>query len=176
MATVTFLLTLFFSFGVQSLFYLYFRCTNNKVLKFKHVFNYYSGIIGDGILIPLLNVFAVKILLDLNGGFSNELIFLSLIAGIFITFIFHFGQSYFNQINWTMPQKNQWNILGLYHCIFMFFESSFLVFTLLIFCKYAPGFERIIYSSFGLGGLVLFLFFLTFMIDYWKSLFRKYLL
>lgn len=169
----TFLITLFFSFCVQSLFYLWYRLTNNRILKYQHVFGYYSGIIGDGLLVPLVNVFAIKTLYDNGLSFNASYAGLGLIGGFLTTFVFHFGQKYFNQINWTMPKKGEWNLLGLYHSIFMFFESSFLCYILFIFLDRISSYWEVVYSPVGAGLGVLFVFFLTFIYDYWKTLFRK---
>ena len=171
--TLTFLITVFFSLGVQSLFYLWFRFTGNKILRLQQVFQYYSGVIGDGLLVPMLSVFAIKTLYDFHIPLDLSYVAVSLVSGFFITFIFHLGQTYFNLINWTMPQRNNWNLLGLYHGIFMFFESSFLCYVLFSFLRQVSSIWDFAYSPIGMGLLILFAFSLTFIYDYWRTLFKR---
>lgn len=172
------LITFFFSLGVQACFYLYWKFIGHDHIKtHRHVFNYLSGVIGDGVLVPLVNVFAYLILVRL-GNLTTEYYFFALTfaGGLIITLIFHWGQEKYNLTNWTMPHKGHWNMLGLYHAIFMFFESSFLVYVLLSFLK------RFIFDGLALFSLVpigyltaiLLLFFVTFIHDYWENLFQAF--
>lgn len=170
---ITFLITLFFSLGVQTLFFIWFKLVDHKNLEHQHVFDYMSGIIGDGILVPLLSVFAMKTILELRIHFDLKLVILAFLAGVITTFIFHLGQSFFNLTNWTMTKKGNWNWLGLYHAIFMFFESSFLLYALFMFFKYTSRYSDIFYSPLAIGLGILLLFSMTFIYDYWKPLFRK---
>ena len=74
-----------------------------------------------------------------------------------------------------MPQVGKWNHLGLYHAIFMFLESSFLVFTLITYVQYLENNgSGVIYNSpIKYGFLMLFIFFVSFVHDYWHTLFKN---
>lgn len=161
------LVTCFFSFLVQVGFYYYWLFKKRHFLKnHTHVFNYLSGVIGDAVLIPLTNVFALLILIQ-TGGLRILLgqLVAALLAGLLTFLFFHLCQQYFKQINWTMPRLGSWNILGLYHAIFMFLESSFLWYTLFSYLR-ARNLSLQVTDYFAKGWLMLFLFSLTFVYDY----------
>lgn len=169
------MITVFFSSGVQVGFYLWFKLTNNSLIKnHKHFFDYKSGVIGDGILLPLTNIFAVHIIQNSKWGHTDLWIWLlALICGYFTTYLFHQGQRYYKLTNWTMPEVGKWNILGGYHAIFMFFESSLLYYALIIYFKGASFNIANVNSSLIFGLFLLLLFFISFVNDYWKPLFKK---
>lgn len=168
----TFIITCFFSFGVQSLFYFWYQVHNPKLIKnYQVVFQYMSGVIGDGLLVPLMNVFAIETLLNVYEVPSIQLVLYSFLGGLIVTFLFHFYQEYFDLTNWTMPISGEWNGLGFYHAFFMFFESSFLCFTIIAFIS-ANGMNSIIRSPIMNGLLIFFIFALTFFYDYRESFFN----
>lgn len=131
-----FLLTIFFSLGIQYFFYLYYKKTGSQlIIKHKTFFNYVSGIGGDGILLPLINIQSFILLGQLPYELSQRLLISSFINGVFITAVFHIIQYHFKLINWTMPSKGNWTYLGVYHAIFMWAECSFLSLTLFVFLR-----------------------------------------
>lgn len=172
------LVTFAASFGVQFAFYLYYRYKSHPLIKtHKAVVNYTSGIIGDGVLMPLTNIFAFSVLTSLNYRFDAITLLWALLGGIITVFIFHWGQEYFHLHNWTMPESGRWNLLGVYHAMFMFAESSFLCFVLINYLQIAlkNGFMAIPQSALYSGLLAMFIFFVTFVYDYWDSLFSRWL-
>lgn len=178
LAIKVYIITCFFSFGVQTLCYLYYRLVKHPhIKKHLHVFNYASGIVGDGILVPMINVFGyfqMTKITNLNLDLYTLLICFT--GGIIITDIFHHGQQKFELINWTMPETGNWNKLGLYHALFMFFESSFLCLVLFSYLKYIVFDQGITLNNSPIIYAVIFLglFFFTFVSDYWLSLFKKF--
>lgn len=173
------LVTCFFSFGVQTLFWFwYFIRSEPIIIKYPTVFSYSSGYIGDLICMPGANVFAVLALDRLGNPYLDFSVWIcAIIVGIITTFIFHQGQKHFNLINWTMPQKGKWTLLGVYHSLFMYSESTFLAFAFISYLKHVIIFGRgsLAGSAILLGLGIMALFFLTFVIDYWKPLFKKLL-
>lgn len=173
------LLTCFFSFGVQTLFYLWYKSKKHSLIsQHRAVVNYASGIIGDGILVPLINIFAVISLSYLQRVYLNFTFFiLALTLGFLTTSLIHYGQMRFALTNWTMPKVGKWNVLGLYHAIFMFLEISFLFYVLLNYIKEAEmfGTRLFLVSPIKFEFLVLFLFLMTFIYDYREQLFKKLL-
>ncbi len=171
-ALIVYIVTLFFSFGVQFGFWLYWTLKDKLILKqHKSVVQYSSGIIGDGVLIPLANVFSFEFLVKFVPILNQTNMIVSLVMGTIITFIFHFAQKHFHSTNWTMPQVNSWNTLGLYHAIFMYFESSLLVYSLLTIIT-NPQFNQtrgFVDSALFNYVAIMFLFFLTFLYDYRKT-------
>ncbi|MDO8618631.1 MAG: hypothetical protein Q7R49_01655 [Candidatus Daviesbacteria bacterium] len=172
------LVTFFFSFGIQMLFFLYWKMWDSKfIAKYNHVFSYFSGVIGDGLLVPLINVFAVMTISTISANMLMvDLWVMSFITGFLITLAFHWGQEHFDLKNWTMPEPGQWNLLGAYHSLFMFFETSFLFYGLVSYIRYlvtnGPG--SLMYSPIRFALMLFFLFFLTFVFDYRHSIFKKF--
>lgn len=170
-----FFITLFFSLGVQTLFFLRYQLDRRKIIQdHKVVFAYKSGVVGDGMLIPLTNVFAWIVLGQLTPWQTGLNFFLSMaVSGLLITFLFHWAQQRFHLTNWTMPISGHWTLLGIYHAIFMFCEISFLSFVLFnylisIFDGTRSGGAPLSYAL-----IILFLFFVTFVHDYWQALFSR---
>ncbi len=168
------LISCFFSFGVQTAVYFYMKWKNYPLIKkHKYVLQYYSGIVGDGVLIPLINVFAIQIIQQSGGiTLSPWVLALSGVGGIIITFVFHYGQQVFKLTNWTMPEVGNWNKMGLYHAIFMFCEGGFLTYSLII---YLTSTIHSVNLPMGWALLGLLLFFITFVYDYWGRLFKRFL-
>lgn len=167
--------TCILSFGVQCGFFVLYKLTGNPIIKnYKHVFSYTSGVIGDGLLVPLVNIFAFLTLTQIGHTIPRlDILILGLIMGFGVTFIAHWGQRKYDQKNWTMLKRGEWNNLGLYHAIFMFLESSFLGYTLIFYIDYLfnPNSEAV-FTPFWYAIFVLLLFALTFIFDYWDCLFK----
>lgn len=171
------LITCFFSFGVQAIFFLSFKLSGSKLIKKeKTVFNYLSGVIGDSTLIPLTNIFAIQTLIYTQTYLNNfPFWILAIIIGFAITFISHYYQQKSNLTTWTMPKAGEWNILGLYHAIFMFSETSFLAYVLISQISFilSYGINMTIYYPIKYAFLALSLFLLTFFYDYRKEIIGK---
>lgn len=170
------LLTFIASFGIQFGFYLYYKITSNPIIKtHKSVISYLSGVIGDAILMPLVNILAVSALNSLNYKFNITTLLWASFGGTIVFFVFHLGQEYFKLTNWTMPENGLWNNVGVYHAIFMFAESTFLIFVIINFVQNGLnyGFSQIPTSNLLLALFVMLIFLITFVIDYWSLLFKK---
>lgn len=173
------LVTFIFSFGVQTLFYARYALGDRKIIREqKSLFAYKSGLIGDGLLIPLANVFAWVLLKQLT-PWQVGLLFLvgCTLWGLLITFLFHWAQQRFRLTNWTMPQSGHWTLLGVYHAIFMFSEITFLSFVMFNYISQLlnPVANSVSRSPLFFALAILFLFFVTFVHDYWAPLFKKLL-
>lgn len=170
------LATCFFSFGIQTLFYLWYLIRREPIIgRYKTVFSYYSGVVGDAILIPATNVFAFLTLEGVEFPLADYPSWLAaFVIGLTTTLLIHFVQKHLNLTNWTMPQKGKWTFLGIYHTLFMFVETIFLSFTLLTFVRQILTEGKSLGASYVRSGLfIMFLFLLTFVYDYWSSLFKK---
>lgn len=167
-------ITFFFSFGVQTLGYLFYKYIDHELIKcHKCVIHYTSGIIGDSILVPLTNVFCALTIYSLGKTiYEFSLWPYSFFSGVVITFFFHYFQLKLKLTNWTMPEVGHWNLLGVYHAVFMSFESSFLSYTLLVIIKTTleQGIVFVLDSPVKYSFLILGLFLITFLFDYRKPL------
>jgi hypothetical protein len=168
-----FLISCFFSFGVQTLAYFYYKSIKHPLVRaHKSVVHYWSGIIGDGVLVPGVNVFCLMTIYHLGQGLRDFGIWpYALAGGVFITFIFHYYQQRWNLTNWTMPEVGRWNLLGIYHALFMFCESTFLCYSLGAVITHGSnsGFTLIIGSPLKYSLIVLGIFLITFLYDYRKA-------
>jgi len=166
------LITFFFSFGVQSLGYLWYKFIDHELIKcHKCVIHYTSGMIGDGILVPLINVICVLTIYSLNQTIHNYSLWpVAFLIGVIVTFIFHYYQQKLKLTNWTMPEVGRWNLLGIYHATFMTFETSFLAFTLLVIIQVSlnMGLTSVLNSPVKYAFLILSIFASTFLYDYRK--------
>lgn len=174
--TLVALITFFFSFGVQSLWFCWYKYKEDEIIKdHKHVFNYLSGVVGDALLIPLINVFAVSSLLE-QSSLNHGLVGVSFLGGIAVTTGFHLIQLKLSLTNWTMPEVGKWTNLGIYHALFMFFETSLLILTLLNFVQnIVISKNTVLLLPILQGLLVLFVFLLTMIYDYRKEFLEKIL-
>src|ERR1700719_3190761 len=91
-----------FLFGYQWAFSLTYHGTQPTV------FAYYSGIIGDGILIPAVNLGAYVAL------------------GLITAFAAFLAQAGLGVVNWSMPSPFHWSEVGRVHFVVMWAEISYL--------------------------------------------------
>lgn len=158
------LATFFFGFGAPAVFNLIlFAVKSPLVLQFRSSLNFVSAIIGDGIILPLVNTLIASFIVK-NKEFVNKLILmLSLLMGIMITFYFHITQAINSLVNWSMPKPWQWNLLGLWHFLYMLAVTSFISFYFLILIKKIRK-ERVFPKEtfWVIGGIIVFLILLKF--------------
>ncbi len=124
-----FVATAFFGFAVQAVGNLYLNWRGDPlVLQYRATLSYTSAIVGDGVLIPLVNVFiASQLLLWRRRPRASE-IALSVLGGALITIFVHVYQGLNNLRNWAMPAPFQWTPIGYYHGVFMWTEISIVLF------------------------------------------------
>lgn len=171
---VVFIISCFFSFWVQTLTYYYYKWRKHPLITdHKSVIHYSSGVVGDGLLVPLINVFSVMTLRFIKVDLENLTAWAaSIIGGLIITFIFHFGQQELQSTNWTMPKVGLWNLLGVYHALFMYTECVFLTFTLINIVGFGweNGLAQVLLSPLKYIVITLFLFAASFVYDYRNEL------
>lgn len=121
------LATFFFGFFAGAVLNLYLIAINNPlVLQFRSALSYKSAIFGDGILLPIVNMVAASFLLKNWDYATKRIVQLAMVCGAAVTAWFHINQAMQGVINWAMPAPWQWNILGLWHGIYMFAVASLL--------------------------------------------------
>ena len=120
--------TFFFGFGGPAILNLYLLAVNSAlVLQFRSSLTYTSSILGDGIILPIVNMFAVLGLFKNQELIGRLPVILSLFFGLLITAYFHVVQGAQGLINWSMPKPWQWNFLGVWHAFYMFTVSSLII-------------------------------------------------
>lgn len=141
--SLIFIFSLTLSWLVQLGYYLYCKQKDPKAFTGqKTLLDYYTGYIGDGIIVPLINTLIY--ILILNSSFRPSfLTILSAIAiGLGLDILAHYVQGRFKLVNWSMPRPFNWNFAGKWHMIsfpiqmgymalsvFAFWESRGLVFV-----------------------------------------------
>ncbi len=129
--------TFFFGFGAGALLNVYlFWIQSPLVLELRSSLNYTSAIIGDGILLPIINMIVVAFLLTHKNLITKRLLYQALLLGVLITMYFHISQAVNGLVNWAMPKPWQWNVLGVWHAIYMFLVCSLLSLFLLTIVKF----------------------------------------
>ena len=126
---LVFMTTVFFGFLVQALGNLYLRWTSDPIVThYRATLSYTSAVVGDGLLIPMVNVFMTSQLsLWRRSPRLSEIAF-SILGGAVVTTFVHLYQGMNDLRNWTMTAPFQWTPLGYYHAAFMWTEVSFVLF------------------------------------------------
>ncbi|MBI4058906.1 hypothetical protein HY404_01555 [Candidatus Microgenomates bacterium] len=159
------LLTFFFGFGAGALIHWYLIHIKHSLVKeLRGSLTFVSSIIGDGILLPIINAICVAFLLHNFYLVSQPIISWSLIISLTITLGFHIFQAKRGLVNWTMPKAWQWNILGLFHAIYMFTVITLLALFYLTVRQFSSTQSFPTESILVTGGVVLFIILLK--LDY----------
>lgn len=119
--------TFFFGFAIGALINLYLIFIESPlVTTFRAALSFKSTIFGDGIILPVINMVAAYFLTVYRKFLNKFIIINSLIFGIIITSIFHILQATLGFVNWSMPEPWKWNLLGIFHAMYMFTITTFL--------------------------------------------------
>jgi hypothetical protein len=126
---IVFFSTAFFGFLVQAVGNLYLNWRGDPLVShYRTTLMYTSAVIGDGILIPLGNVFITSQLAVWRRRPGVSEIALSFLGGALITGFVQVYQGLNGLMNWTMTAPFQWTPLGYYHMVFMWAQISFVLF------------------------------------------------
>lgn len=128
LATVAFL-TLFFGFIVQAVGSAHFHWTADaSLLQYRTTLSYTSAIVGDAVILPIVNVLIVsQLLMWRRSPKWTELAGAALGAAVLTTGV-HLYQAANALLNWTMLAPYQWTALGYAHAAFMFAELTLVLF------------------------------------------------
>lgn len=159
--------TFFFGFFAGAMLNLYLDAIHSPLVAgLRSSLSFTSAIYGDGILLPIVNMIMASFLLKYRALIRQKIVAVSLLLGLLITAYFHINQAVNRLVNWTMPTPWHWNILGVWHGVYMFSVCSLIALFYLVFftlkkqSKTAGGREVLLVTL----GLVLFLFLLR--LDY----------
>jgi hypothetical protein len=109
-----------FLFGYQWAFSLTYHGTQPTV------FAYYSGIIGDGVLIPAVNLGAYVVLCQLRPKVRWQRLPLYVALGLITAFAAFVAQAGLGVVNWSMPSPFHWSEVGRVHFVVMWAEIAYL--------------------------------------------------
>lgn len=159
-------LTFLFGFGIPAVFNIFLILIKSPlVTHFRSSLNFVSSILGDGIVLPIVNMLIASFLIKHRGLIKRVYVNIALLSGFLITFYFYFVQATQGLVNWSMPRPWDWNILGLYHGLYMFSVASLISLFYLVFIIYAFKYKKIVVAPFWVtGGIILF--FILLRLDY----------
>jgi hypothetical protein len=127
------LLTWLLAFGYQLIFYFYYEILDRSIIQGKEtVFSYHSGMEGDGILVPLTNVLVFLLVKRLEFRTTRKYLYLALLFGLSFTLAAHYLQASLDLTNWSMPTAFRWSGVGRFHFFFMWAETSYLFYALIL--------------------------------------------
>lgn len=161
------LATFFFGFGAAAALNLYLLVIHsNLVLQFRSSLNYISSILGDGIILPIVNMLVASFLLKNREIISKLGIALTLISGLTITLYFNIVQAAEGLVNWSMPTPWHWNFLGIWHALYMFAVASLLSLFYISLILYARRYRKLPWQSAVVITIGILIFFTLLRLDY----------
>jgi hypothetical protein len=111
-------------FGYQWAFYFSYRGHQHTV------FSYYSGVLGDGFLIPAVNIAAFVMLRQLAPGIPWKRLPVYLVLGFATAAAAFLVQAKLDLVNWSMPVAFHWSDVGQFHFFVMSAEVTYLYLVL----------------------------------------------
>jgi hypothetical protein len=123
----TALATFFFGFGAGALVNVYLSAVKSPlVAELRASLSYVSSIVGDGLLLPVVNMLVVSALLTHSDLLTTGVWAVAIVFGVAVTAYFHIVQAVRGLVNWTMPEPWRWNVLGIWHAAYMFAVATLL--------------------------------------------------
>jgi hypothetical protein len=111
-------------FGYQWAFFVAYRGHQHTV------FSYYSGVLGDGLLLPAVNVAGFIVLRQLAPGVPWRRLAIYALLGLATTACAFLVQARLDLVNWSMPSAFRWSPLGQFHFLVMWAEITYLYLVL----------------------------------------------
>lgn len=111
-------------FGYQWAFYLSYRGGQHTV------FSYFSGVLGDGLFIPAVNVAGIALMRRLRPFIAWKRLPLYALLGFATAVAAFLAQAGLDLVNWSMPSAFRWSPVGQFHFLVMWAEMSFLYLVL----------------------------------------------
>lgn len=131
------LATFVFGLLVGALVNLYFLAVHDPlVYELRATVTYRSAIVGDGLLLPLVNMAAAHFLLRERRHVGRGAVVAAVLLGAAITAYLHIMQAVNQLVNWSMPTPWHWNGIGVMHGLYMLAVTSWLVLFVLVVLKF----------------------------------------
>jgi hypothetical protein len=121
--------TFFFGFVTQAAGSFYLNWIGDPIVsQYRTTLTYTSALIGDAILVPLVNVFMTGQLWEWRRRPRTTEVVAALCSGAVLTVGVHLYQAANELLNWSMMAPYHWTPLGYLHAGFMLAELSFVLF------------------------------------------------
>lgn len=164
-----YVVSLFLNWLVQLGYYHYARRKDpNAFTGQRTLLDYHTGVIGDGIIVPLINILIAFVLLNLHFWPTRTLLVQAFGLALTLNALTHYFQARLALVNWSMPKPYNWNPAGYWHMVSFPIQISYL---LLFFFALLGYWEKIMSSvllrnaTLSVFGLM-FLFLLLFLKDF----------
>jgi len=119
--------TFVFGFFVPVVLNAYLLAVHHPLVEqFRSTLTYVSGILGDGILLPFVNMTAAGFIARQRARLGNWIFVVGALMGVGVTAYFHVDQAVHGVVNWAMPAPWHWNVLGLWHAGYMLSVATLL--------------------------------------------------
>lgn len=124
--------TVLLAFGVNAVAHLLLLVRTHPLVRdHRGTLQFVSAWVGDGLLLPAMNVAAVDLLRQTGGPPRPRELAAAAVIGVGVTSTLHLYQAARGLVNWSMPRPWRWNLLGWYHFAFMTAQLSLLSLALL---------------------------------------------
>lgn len=148
-------------------FYFYQININPQEFKgLRTLFDYKTGIIGDVIILPLINILVFYVIRKSKLKISGIAVFFISLFALTSDFLMNFIQGYFKLINWSMPHPYDWNFAGRWHLISLFFQLAYLYFFFYVLFKSSNRKDKAVKISAITVFILLGIFIALFLDDY----------
>lgn len=125
---VVYLWSTTFNWLVQLGYYCFAKSRNPKAFTGQRtLLDYKTGLIGDGLIVPLVNILIYIVIYNMTYRPSILAILESFLAAAAIDFIVHYFQGRLKMTNWSMPRLYKWNFAGKWHMVSLFFQATYLI-------------------------------------------------
>lgn len=178
---LVFIASFILNYGVQLSYYVWKKRRNPRAFAGeKTLLQYYTGYIGDGIIVALINILIYYIIVRLGvkegpegvGGLG-ELIKRQPMGALFslaitIDVVTHYIQGKAKMINWSMPKPFHWTFPGYWHMVSLPIQATYLLlfFRLLVENRWRiVGSWQLLMATGGVLALMA-VFFVLYRIDY----------
>jgi hypothetical protein len=112
--------TVLLAFGVNAAAHLVLLARKHPLVRdHRGTLRFVSAWVGDGLLLPAMNIAAVDLLRHSGGLPRPGELAVAATIGTVVTAALHLYQAVRGLVNWSMPRPWRWNALGWYHFVFM---------------------------------------------------------
>jgi len=144
------------------------------VQQFRSTLTYSSAILGDGLVLPIVNMIATSWLIKERAAIKRSTVRTAVLLGLAMTVYIHIDQAVNEVVNWAMPTPWHWNSLGVGHALYMLTVTSFLSLFLLVVVRATRRDAAVPREAvWALLGIIVFLGLLR--LDYWSLSLRALL-
>ncbi len=116
------------SYGVQLSYYIWEKRENPRAfVGQKTLLDYYTGWLGDGFIVPLINVLIYYVTVKMGYKLTPNDLLWAVGCALVLDFLTHFIQGKVKMTNWSMPHPFRWNFAGYWHMVSFPIQTTYLL-------------------------------------------------